>query len=102
MINSKSELIELLKKHRSEINKFGVIQLGVFGSFVRDEANEKSDIDFIVDFKKGEKSLRNLVGLGDFLESITGRKVELITRASLSPYLGPKILTTAEYVSIAA
>jgi len=102
MINSKSELIELLKANQSTINKFGVEQLGLFGSFVRDEANTKSDIDFVVDFRAGEKSLRNLVGLGDYLEAISGRKVELITRASLSPYIGPKILKSIEYVSIAA
>lgn len=102
MVNSKSELLELLSVNRIQLKEFGITQLGIFGSFVRDEANAESDIDFIVDFRKGEKTLRNLVGLGDYLENLTGRKVELVTRASLSPYIGPKILSSTEYVSIAA
>ncbi len=41
------------------------------------------------------------MALAYFLENLFGRKVELVTRQSLSPYLGPHILKTVEYVPIA-
>jgi len=102
MINTKDELFTILKEHHSRLFELGVNRLGVFGSFVRDNANAESDIDLIVEFREGKKSLRNLVELGDYLELISGRKVELVTLASLSPFIGLKILSSTEYVSIAA
>lgn len=60
--------------------------VGVFGSMVRGEATEKSDLDLLVKFT-GRKSLLALVRLERELSAALGRKVDLLTEASLSPYL---------------
>ena len=50
------------------LKEFGVHQIGLFGSYVRNEATQDNDIYFLVDFAIEKKSLHNLVYLGDFLE----------------------------------
>ncbi len=73
-------------------------RLGLFGSFVRDEHTEKSDVDFLVEFKRKKETFKNLVHLAFFLEDVTGRKVEVVTKGSLSKYFGHRILAATEYV----
>jgi hypothetical protein len=101
IVNTKAELISLLIKHQGRILQYGVKQLGLFGSFVRNEAKQDSDIDFLIEFYPEHKTLKNLVRLSDTLEEITGRKVEVVTLQSLSKYIGPYILNEVEYVPIA-
>lgn len=98
MVQSKNDIIELLTKNKNEILSFGVERLGLFGSFVRNEQKPDSDIDFLVDFYPEKKTFRNLVGLADFLEDKTGRKVEVVTKKGLSKYFGHHILNSTEYV----
>lgn len=68
-----------------------VSKLGLFGSFVRGEATATSDVDLLVEFSK-PKSLLALIRLERMLSSAIGRKVDLLTKASLSPYLRERIL----------
>lgn len=89
-----------LQKHKAALEQFGVKQIGLFGSFVRDEGTDKSDIDFLVDFEKEKKTLTNLVDLGDYLERIFGTKVDIVTPQGLSPYIGPHILKEVQYAPI--
>ena len=98
---NKTQLLNILFNNGKQIRSFGIDRIGVFGSFVRDtDIHKKSDVDFVIDFKKGKKTPDNLFDLGFFLEDILGRKVELITRESLRPPYGPKILKTVEDVRI--
>ncbi len=73
------------------LRKNGVEKAGVFGSFTRGEAREKSDIDILVKLKKG-RSLLDLAGLELQLEKKLGRKIDLLTYDSLHPLLRKKIL----------
>ncbi|MBU0763690.1 MAG: nucleotidyltransferase domain-containing protein [Bacteroidetes bacterium] len=78
-----SELLVVLKSRENELRAFGAHKLGVFGSFVRSDQTGISDIDFLVEFVKGEKTYKNFIGLCFFLEKITGREVDLLTPESL-------------------
>lgn len=99
-VADKQSLLSLLKENGRYIRAFGVEQIGLFGSFAHNNAiHEESDIDFLVDFAEGKKTFRNLMDLGYFLEDLLGRKVELLTRLSLSPFLGPHILNEVEDVA---
>ncbi len=69
-----------------------------FGSFVRNQATEKSDVDFIVEFKEGQKNYDNFINLVFFLEDLLRRKVELLKQQSISPFLEPEIMKEVEYV----
>jgi hypothetical protein len=82
--------------------RMGVARLGLFGSFARDEANEDSDVDLLVEFAPGGKSYDRLLALADLLEEDLGRHVELVTPESLSRHIGPHILREVRYVSLAA
>ena len=82
--------------------QLGVLRLGLFGSFARDEANEDSDVDLLVEFAPGGKSFDRFLALADLLEEDLGRPVELVTPESLSRHIGPHILREVRYVSLAA
>ena len=83
-------VIETLKKHEREIKeKYGVRRIGVFGSYVRGEQGEKSDIDILVEFDK--PTFDNFINLSLYLEELFGRKVDLVTIKGLSPYISPII-----------
>ncbi len=80
----------------------GVKRIGLFGSFERDEATLDSDIDLLVEFEPGEKTFDHFMQLAFLLEDLLERRVELVTREALSPYIGPHILDEVEYVFLAA
>lgn len=101
LVQTKPELLNLLSQNRDTIKSFGVKELGLFGSFVTNEnINKDSDIDFLIEFLPHQKNYDNYIGLSFYLEELTGRKIELVTRASLSPYIGPHILKQVENVCI--
>lgn len=68
-----------------------VAMLGVFGSVSRGEATTQSDIDLLVKFAK-RKGLFALVRLERELSEAMGKKVDLLTEASISPYIRENIL----------
>ena len=101
-VQTKAEVIARLQQQQAQLRALGVAQLGLFGSFVRDEATAESDVDVLVDFEPGRKTYRAICDVGDLLEEALGRPIEILTRAGLSPYIGPHILQTTEYVLAAA
>ncbi len=96
-----NKFLQQLEACRDELRRFGVRRLGLFGSCLRGEDRPDSDVDLIVEFEPGRKTLANLVDLADFLEALFRRRVELITPESLSPHIGPHILREVEYAKIA-
>lgn len=94
----KQLLLSLLISNQARIQQYGVEKLGIFGSFARNEQRADSDIDLLVEFKPGQKNFDNFMQLSFFLEELFHRPVELVTPESLSPYTGPKIMDTIEYV----
>ena len=97
-VQTKAEVIERLQQQREQLRALGVARLGLFGSFVRDEAGPESDVDLLVDFQEGCKTFEGFFAVIDFLEELLGREVELLTRPGLSKYIGPHILKTTEDV----
>ena len=67
-----------------------VVQIALFGSMARGEANQQSDIDLLVKFSKPISLLR-FTALERQLSEVLGRKVDLLTEAAISPYLRDKI-----------
>ena len=87
----KMELEEVKAKLVPVLRRSGVKRAAIFGSFVRGEQEEGSDLDVLVEFEGG-KSLLDLVGLKMELEEVLGRKVDLLTYNSLHPLLRDRIL----------
>ena len=96
----KSYILKQLQLNSQTLKDFGVNQIGLFGSYARNEAKEDSDIDFLVDFATEEKNLHNLVYLGEFLEKLFERKVDIVTPQGLSNYIGKYILAETAYAAI--
>ncbi|MHA1694852.1 MAG: nucleotidyltransferase family protein [Candidatus Helarchaeota archaeon] len=63
----------------------------MFGSFVRGEQNETSDIDILVEFKKPIGFFKFL-RLEEYLSELLGIKVDLVSKKALKPYMGQQIL----------
>ena len=98
----KEEVLNIIGNHQKEIMALGVKRYGLFGSSVRGQSTEQSDIDILVEFEPGQKTFDNFMQLAFFLEDLLGREVDLVTVESLSPYIGPHILKEVEYASLGA
>jgi len=73
------DILRKIRENRAEIKKFGVRKIGIFGSYVRGEQREDSDIDIIVEFEKDKATLENFLDLAEYLERLLGRRIDLIT-----------------------
>ena len=92
-MQNKQDIMTLLKNSLPELHReFGVKTLGVFGSFARDEANDKSDLDVLVEFER-PIGLR-FVELTERLENIVSRTVDVLTPAGIDSIRQPEIAQT--------
>lgn len=92
-------ILNVLRNQRDFLQKqFYVKRIGLFGSFARNEADEKSDIDFLVEFEEGNLDYylirRNL---HDFLAAKFNREVDIALTKSLKPFYKDVILNQAVY-----
>jgi predicted nucleotidyltransferase len=87
-----SDVQEVKKIITPILNRHGVTKAGVFGSFAREEAGRKSDIDILVEIRKKNFSLLDFVGLKLELEDALGREVDLVEYDTIKPRLKDVIL----------
>jgi len=92
----------LIAQATDKLRALGVVRLALFGSVLRGTPGPESDVDVLVSFAEGTKTYARFLAVGDLLEDLLGRRVELVTTEALSPYLGPRILADAEDVLRAA
>jgi uncharacterized protein len=74
--------------------RWQIRSLALFGSVVRGEARNDSDLDVLVEFDR-PTDLFAFLGLKDELARLSGRGVDLVSRAALRPYIGRQILAEA-------
>lgn len=70
---------------------YGVTEIGVFGSYLRGEQKDKSDLDILVEFEKS-MGLFKFVELENYLSEKIGVKVDLVMKSALKPRIGKRIL----------
>ncbi|MGK7959384.1 nucleotidyltransferase family protein [Crocosphaera sp.] len=93
------QMYEVLKQYLSQIKlTYSVKSLGIFGSFVREEATENSDLDILVEFE-GEPTFRKYMDLKFFLEDLFERQVDLVIETDIKPQIREQILEEVVYVS---
>lgn len=90
-MKNKEEIIKSIKALHGELKKYKVREIGVFGSVVRGEQKQASDIDVLVDFEDNA-DLFDLVGLGLFLEERLGRKVDVVPKRALRKEIRDSVL----------
>jgi hypothetical protein len=91
-----SSIINVLKENLEELQSFGVERIGLFGSFLRGDANEESDLDFLVVFE--ENTFDDYMGLKLFLEDLFDRSVDLVIESDDREELD-HVKRDAEYVT---
>jgi uncharacterized protein len=88
-----------IEENKSYLKKiYHIKQIGLFGSFIRGEQTESSDIDLLVEFEKGHSDLFNYMRLRSYLEELLGRKVDLVSKNAVKPRLRENILDEVRYV----
>ncbi len=100
--HTKDDVLAALRRNQGQIRALGVERLGLFGSFVRDQATADSDVDILVEFERGQKTFDHFMQLSFLLEDLLGRRVELVTPEALSRQIGPHVLAEVEHVALAA
>lgn len=98
-MTTKEYILSTLKTQKTTLSQLGIKEVGLFGSYVREEQSEKSDIDILVDFEPDMENYDNYMAAYDLFELLfKNEKVEMVTKNGLSPYIGPKILNEVMYV----
>lgn len=83
------QIVAVLQEHREHLRGLGVQRIALFGSAVRGELGPHSDVDVVVEFS--ETTYRRFIALKAFLESILGRKVDLLTPDAITGRLKAEI-----------
>lgn len=95
---SLDEIKRILKGYKSVLeDKYHVYSLGIFGSYVRNEQVNNSDVDILVDFT-APISLFDFVDMEEELSELLNIKVDLVSRKALKPYIGKRILNEVELI----
>lgn len=98
-MTTKENILKALKSNKGRLSKFGIRNVGLFGSYLRNEQSSESDIDLLIDFEPDKENFDNFMAVYDLFEKIfKNEKVEVVTKNGLSPYIGPKILNEVQYV----
>jgi len=96
---AKKQLVGYFKEHKQEFaDSYGIVSVGIFGSAIRDELKESSDIDIAIEMIPGKKNLRNFFAFKRFLEQQFGRKVDLGIESALKPAVRNSIQKDIVYV----
>lgn len=84
---NRDQVLHTLKKHKPTLERrFGVTRLALFGSFARDQATDKSDVDILVRFNR-PATFKSYFGVQFYIEDLLGRNVDLVTEKALRPEL---------------
>ncbi len=95
---TKQEIIDFLSTHKQQLYEdYGVIQIGLFGSYARGKEKEGSDIDIAVEIESQNK-FRSFFGLKKYLETNFNTRVDLGIESNLKPIAKKYILKEIIYV----
>jgi len=94
------ELKRILRVHKDELReRYGIKELGIFGSYVRGEERKDSDLDLLAEFEDGAKiGLLEFISVENYLSDLLGVKVELVEKSALKPRIGRLIMKEVVYL----
>ena len=88
-----AEFARVLREHMPELrDRYGVESLGIFGSHVRGEAREDSDLDILIEINRRPFGLFKFVALEEYLSELLGIRVDLVMKRALRRRIGERIL----------
>ena len=93
--------LQIINDVLPQLHRYGVRDIALFGSVARDDANDTSDVDILVDFEPEAESFDNLMNVADLLEARFDGPVDLVSVNGLSPYLAETVQREAVHAEIA-
>lgn len=98
-ISSIDEIVAYMRDKKEFLyEKYGVIRIGIFGSFVQGGQTSTSDIDMVVEFEKSRKNIHSFLQLKRFLEKELSRVIDMGLEHSLKPVVRENIKEKIIYV----
>jgi predicted nucleotidyltransferase len=95
---NKEQIIEFLRENKPFIEQqFGVVRIGLFGSYVRGDACEDSDIDIAVEMRD-EHIFRNFFGLERYLKDHLKKEIDLGIEGTIKPFARQRVMKEIMYV----
>ena len=85
-MTSKDFILTTIKSNKPAISKLGIRDIGLFGSYVRGDQSDKSDIDILIDFEPNEENYDNYMVYDLFEQLFKNERVEIITKRVKSIY----------------
>ena len=93
-----SELKKILQDHTASLkDEYGVIEIGLFGSYTKGNQKKDSDVDILVEFEKAI-DLFTYVHLKNHLSDLLDVNDDLVTKKALKPKIGERILSETVYI----
>lgn len=97
-MKDKNEILKTLKELKPILERdYNITEIGLFGSYLRGEQNQNSDIDILVDHKSGLTFFK-LIDLEKFLNKTFNIKVDIAFKKYLKKNIGKRILSEVNYV----
>ena len=90
---TRDDILATIRENEARLRELSVRELALFGSFVRGDATDASDIDFLVEFD--EKTFDNYINTKRLLETLFSRRVDLGSKSNIKPRLRERILSEA-------
>ena len=99
-MNKLEQIKQKLNQNLTQIKqRYHITQLGIFGSYIRGEATENSDLDILVEFEPQAKfGLLTFCELENYLSELLAIKVDLVMKDGLKPNIGENILREVVYL----
>ncbi len=92
------EIQELLKREKASLEeKYNISKLGIFGSYIRGEQKESSDLDILIEYK-GKVSFFDILHLEEELTKLAGIKVDLVLKSGLKKFMGQQIMKEVKFL----
>ena len=100
MMKSVSQIENILISNKSFLfQKYHLKEIGIFGSYLRNEQKKESDLDVLVDYDYEQTpGLFSFVRLEEELSKLIGVQVDLVMKSALKPYIGKRILEEVHYL----
>lgn len=93
-----NEVRQILTEQKTHLCKtYHITQLGIFGSYVRGEQTQDSDVDVLIDYEQAP-TLFELVNLRDYLRDLMGLNVDVVTKNGLKPRIRDQVLSEVIYL----
>lgn len=99
-MNTQIEIVNFLHNNRKLLlDRYHVTKIGLFGSFARNEQQENSDVDLLIEIEEGTQNIHDLKdSLKQFLSLSFDRSVDIAREKYLKPYAREQILKDTVYV----